>query len=285
MSIIPEYFLNATVSIGVQDDKDVRWIGTGFFTIRNVGERGIGRPYLVTNKHVVEGSQLIILRMVDQANGSVINVPASLYEEGRPQYLTHPDPSIDIAVLPLNAEFITQNSLAYFAFDIDADSMCSTELKDEGFDEGSLVYMLGFPLGLVNEGSSMPICRMGCVARIDDYQVSETGNYLIDIQNFPGNSGSPVVSRPEIVSIGETKALPRCVLVGITHSYIPYRVPLVDLQTGRTVEIREENSGLANVHPVEYIQQIIDQVQNKYEGGVSAEELRDNVPPDIPSDL
>ena len=261
MAIIPESYLNATVAIGVADGDVTSWIGTGFFVIRNLGEYGVGRPYLITNKHVFAGKHIVILRMTNQLTGELVNVPASLVDGEKSLYLVHPDPNIDVAVLPLNADFITGNNLAYSAFDIDCDAATSDQLRREGFDEGSFIYMLGFPLGLVNYRSLTPVCRMGCVSRIDQFQVAETGNYLIDMQNFPGNSGSPVVSRPELLSVGETKALPKSLLVGIVHSYIPYRVPLVDMQTGRTVEVREENSGLANVHPVEYIQQIISQVQ------------------------
>lgn len=262
MSIIPDHFLNATVAIGVKADDVTRWIGTGFFVIRNTGVYGVGKPYLVSNRHVFEGKTSVVLRMINQEANSLLEVPASVSENGQPQYLMHPNPNIDIAVLPLNSEFITSNNIAYYAFDIDCDASDSVQLRSNGFNEGSLIYMLGFPLGLVNEGSLTPICRMGCVSRIDESQISETGNYLIDIQNFPGNSGSPIVSRPEVLSIGETKSLPKSLLAGIVHSYIPYQVPLVDAQTGRTVEIREENSGLANVHPVECIREIISQVQS-----------------------
>lgn len=50
-------------------------------------------------------------------------------------------------------------------------------------------------------------------------------------------------------------------LVGIIHSYIPYRENLINSQTGQVVEIKSENSGIANVHPVEYIRDIIDTIQ------------------------
>ena len=99
---------------------------------------------------------------------------------------------------------------------------------------------------------------MGCIARISKEQVQEQHNILVDIQNFPGNSGSPIINRPEIVSIQGTKNLDRSVLIGIIHSYIPYEETLINSQTGRFVEVKSENSGLAYVHPVEYIREIID---------------------------
>lgn len=89
-------------------------------------------------------------------------------------------------------------------------------------------------------------------------QITATHNILIDIQNFPGNSGSPVVLRPETISIEGTQALPKSVLIGIVHSYIPYQEQLINQQTGNVVEIRSEKSGLAMMHPVEYIREIIE---------------------------
>ena len=113
-------------------------------------------------------------------------------------------------------------------------------------------------MGLVNNNSGVPICRLGCIARMSEDQIKDSGNMLVDIQNFPGNSGSPIVLRPEALSIQGTKALDRSVLVGIIHSYIPYEETLINSQTKRPVEIRSENSGIANAHPVEYIREIID---------------------------
>ena len=94
-------------------------------------------------------------------------------------------------------------------------------------------------------------------------QIAESFNILVDIQNFPGNSGSPIITRPELMAIEGTKSLSRSVLLGIVHSYIPYRESLVNMQTQEIVEIRSENSGLAKVHPVEYILELIDAIQPK----------------------
>ena len=115
--------------------------------------------------------------------------------------------------------------------------------------QGSLVHMLGFPMGLVNNSSRMPICRLGCIARISEAQIKETHNLIVDIQNFPGNSGSPIITRPEFVAIEGTKTFNKSILLGIVHAYIPYSEQLINGQTKQVVEIRTENSGLALVHP------------------------------------
>ena len=86
----------------------------------------------------------------------------------------------------------------------------------------------------------------------------------MDIQNFPGNSGSPIISCPDSVSIGKTKKITKCALIGIVHSYIPYRENLINVQTNEVVEVRTENSGLALAHPIEFLEEIIATIVDSY---------------------
>ena len=79
-------------------------------------------------------------------------------------------------------------------------------------------------------------------------EISESYDVLFDIQNFPGNSGSPIVSKPDFIGIQGTKILDRCVLIGIIHAYLPYRESLINSQTKEIVEVRSKNSGLALIN-------------------------------------
>jgi len=262
MAIIPKPFMDAVVSLGVRNSQQqISWIGTGFFVGRKVGNNGNVRPYLITNKHVVERKDQLFFRMKEQSGSlKVVSCPIE-NKDGSTSVLYHQNPNIDIAVIALDAKIINDNNLLFPSFDIDTAAMDSKELRENGVDEGTLIHMLGFPMRLVNVDSGLPICRLGCIARMSEAQIEENHNILVDIQNFPGNSGSPVVIRPEQISIEGTKALDRCVLAGIIHSYISYEKSFVNSQTGKKVEIRSENSGLALMHPVEYIREIIDRVQ------------------------
>ena len=258
MAIIPEFYLNAVTSIGIRNGDDVSWISTGFFVTRILNTEGQIFPMLVTNKHVLENKCGIVLRLKPKDSNTLKYVDVNLYENGKALYHVHQ--KADIAVLPLNVEFLTHNDIDFAAFDIDEHAMTSEELRYEGVDEGTLIHMLGFPLGLVNSNDNLPICRLGCIARISTTQILESYNILADIQNFPGNSGSPIVTRPEIVSITGTKSLDKSILVGIVHSYIPYTESLINIQTGQIVEKRSENSGIALIHPVEFIREVVDEI-------------------------
>ena len=260
MAIIPEFFINSVTSIGIRNGAGISWIGTGFFIVRMLDVEGNARPMLVTNKHVLANKCGIVLRLKKRDSSTLDIVDAALYEKGVKLYYEHPNTNVDIAVLPLNGKFITDNNIDFAAFDIDKHAMTSEELRHEGVDEGTLIHMLGFPMGLVNINDNLPICRLGCIARISVAQILESYNILADIQNFPGNSGSPIVTRPEIVSIEGTKSLNKSVLVGIVHSYIPYRENLINSQTQQVVEIRSENSGIALIHPVEFIREVVDEI-------------------------
>ena len=185
-----------------------------------------------------------------------------LEENGKLLYSTHDDEKIDIAVVLINGRFLTENNLLFSAFNTKEHLLKSSELKNLGVDEGSYVYMLGFPMGLVNIDSNTPICRGGCIARIDENEINSTKQFLLDIQNFPGNSGSPIITKPEIISIGNS-AFNKSVLIGIVLGYKPYEEKLINAQTKKIVEIRSENSGIAVVNPAEFILQVIEKELNR----------------------
>lgn len=269
MSIIPNFYLNSVVSIGILPNpanvNNITWIGTGFFVGRSIeGQEGQVVPFLVSNKHVFKGNNAVVIRMKkkDSEELEVLNVTLK-NADGSLNYTVHEMADVDIAVLQLSAQVINDHNLNFCCFDIDNLSMTSEELRKNGADVGTIIYMLGYPLGLVNVSSNLPVCRMGCISRMSETQLKEQHNILVDIQNFPGNSGSPIIIRPETTHLEGTPVLGKSVLAGIVHEYFPYRETLINSQTKEIVEIRSENSGLANVHPVEYIRDIIDKIYPK----------------------
>jgi hypothetical protein len=82
-------------------------------------------------------------------------------------------------------------------------------------------------------------------------------SFLLDSFVFPGNSGGPVVLKPEFLSIQGTKAVSQAYFIGVVTSYQTYQEAAVSPQTKRTRVIFEENSGLAEVLPPDYIEETI----------------------------
>lgn len=272
MALIPKSHMDSVVSIGYKVQNALKWIGTGFIVAKAMNSERVWL-YLVTNKHVVEGQNSVWIRLHNDVQNTDDEIEVPLVENGIVMYSVHPNKDVDIAAIQLNGQYLMSNKFSTGYIDIDNGAMSSDELRSNGVSEGNLAYMLGYPMGLVNVSSKSPICRMGCIARMSKEQIDESNNILMDIQNFPGNSGSPVVIKPELISIEGTQNLPRCVLIGIIHSYIPYRDVLISQQTGERVEIRTENSGIANMHPVELIREVVYMEYHKKNKKIEVEEV------------
>lgn len=127
-----------------------------------------------------------------------------------------------------------------------------------GITEGDGVYVLGFPMGIVGKERNFVVVRQGSIARIRDVLASSSKEFLVDAFVFPGNSGGPVVVKPEITSIQGTKSLKAAYLIGMVKSYIPYQDAAYSKQTNRPRIIFEENSGLAEVVPVDSVRETIE---------------------------
>jgi hypothetical protein len=108
-------------------------------------------------------------------------------------------------------------------------------------------------MGLVSLDRQHVILRNGAIARIRDLYENTSSDYIVDALVFPGNSGGPVILKPELISIEGTKSNPRAGLIGVIKSYIPYQDIAVSQQTGRPRIIFEDNSGLSLVEPTDYI--------------------------------
>ena len=88
---------------------------------------------------------------------------------------------------------------------------------------------------------------------------------LIDSFIFPGNSGGPVVTKPEQIRITNTQSIMSSLLIGMVSSYIPYEEVAISEQTGKRRMVFQENSGLAVVVPIDVIQETVDHALSKSE--------------------
>lgn len=278
MAIIPSFFMDAVVALGVElPDKRKYWMGTGFL----VGRKEENDPtqstvYIITNKHVIRNQNLLYVRFNNQGESGVKDLPMGLFDaNGSPIYSEHPLKNVDVVAIQIIPQVILDNKLSLSFFDLQRHSLDLAQMKATGVDEGSLVYSLGFPMNLVNNSVKAPICRLGCISRVADAFVdpNTAEQFLVDAQVFPGNSGGPIVSRPEHISIEGTPHNSSANLIGILSAYIPYRETLYSRQTGLDRMIQEENSGLTIVHPVDRIKEVVEMEWNRVEA------LRAALPP------
>ena len=263
MALIPPVYLDCVVAIGADDDEEAkRWIASGFFYGHYLQTAANGkkeyRIYLVTNRHVFEDLSLAYLRCNPQ-----VNQPAKEYKlelkdmTGALRWMTHPNKKIDIAAISINYNLLEEQGMQVNFFRSDEHVASIGKMNELGITEGDFAYVLGFPMGLVGEQRNTVIVRSGTIARVRDTLAKANHSFLVDALIFPGNSGGPVVLKPEILSIEGTKPVGNAYLIGIVYSYLLYKDVAYSLQTKQPRVVFEENSGLSQVHPVDFIQETI----------------------------
>ncbi len=263
MALIPMQFFDAAVAIGFADTSGAtNYAATGFLYGQPVdgepNQQKVYRVLLITNRHVFEQQEKATLRFNMLADEPAREYTLSLRDQfGRPAWFAHPDPKIDLAVAcPLITKLRAEGiRFSYFREDSDASGVDAC--KAAGVSEGDGIFVLGFPMGDVGVEQNFVIVRHGTIARIRDALARKSAEFVLDSFIFPGNSGGPVVTRPETAAAEILGPPLDCQLIGVVKSYTPYKDIAVSLQTGHTRVVFEENSGLSQAHPVDFIKDII----------------------------
>ncbi|MFF5305916.1 serine protease [Streptomyces sp. NPDC013161] len=168
--------------------------GTGF--IYTLQGNDFGLPLLVTNKHVIEGASQCHVRF-SRLNASgdgpdLTSRPVDVIYQGI-QWTGHPDPDIDIAVLPLAQTFmnIQERGDRIFHKSIGPD-LCPNEAQLADLDAVEPITFVGYPNGLYDSVHNTPIVRQGVTATPIELDYEGKPIFLVDASVFPGSSGSPV---------------------------------------------------------------------------------------------
>lgn len=278
MALIPPNFLKTVVGIGVGDDPSDRvWVGTGF--LYGLYESKADETYnnyivfLITNEHVLRGKKKVWLRFNDTTGKGSKDIPIILIaKNGKKLWSQHSQS--DVAAFFINVNILQKEGLSFHFFRSDIDTARTKDLQSQGTFEGDGVFLLGYPLGLIGGNRQYAICRTGCIARIQDLYEGSNITLLIDAFVFPGNSGGPVLKQPELISIKGTKNNPRCLLIGLVSSYVPYQDIAISNQTQRPRIIFEENTGLTNVIPVDYIEKTTKNAKRRLKNRIASARWR-----------
>ncbi len=255
MALIPPFFSDCVVAIGTDDDAGERhWIASGFlYGVPMATHAREYQVYLVTNRHVLANLDDAYLRCNPQADKPAREFHLTLFDEDKPLWFVHPDAEVDIAAMPINFDLLVESGMQVAYFQADQHSATIDDLNALGVTEGDFAYVLGFPMGLVGQHRNTVIVRGGTLARIRDLLARTSKVFLVDAFVFPGNSGGPVILKPEAIAIEGTKPQLVPYLIGIVQAYVPYDDVAFSAQTGRPRVIFEENTGLAAAHPVDFI--------------------------------
>lgn len=255
MALIPPFFSDCVVAIGMDDDTGKRhWIASGFLYGVSTETRARDyQVYLVTNRHVLMNLDDAYLRCNPQADKPAREFHLTLFDGDRPLWFVHPDDNIDIAAMPINFDLLVESGMQVAYFQADQHSATIDAMNALGVTEGDFAYVLGFPMGLVGQHRNAVIVRGGTLARVRDLLARTSPVFLVDAFVFPGNSGGPVILKPEAIAIEGTQPQLVPYLIGIVQAYVPYDDVAISAQTGRPRVVFEENTGLAAAHPVDFI--------------------------------
>lgn len=266
MALVPPHYLNCVVAIGLpMEEEEPRWTASGFlygdFVRALEGDQKEYHVFLVSNRHVFEEKREVLLRFNPQAGQ-----PARIYhldlidESGTLRWHPHSEHDIDIGIVPMNVGLLREHEIQFSYFQSDHNVATLDKLAELEVSEGDFAYTLGFPMGLVGGERNYVIVRHGTIARIEDAISRTSSEFLLDTLIYPGNSGGPVVIKPEAMAITGTKPVQRAYLIGVVKSFVPYQDIAVSIQTDRPRVIFEENSGLAAVIPLDFVQEVVNEV-------------------------
>ena len=255
MSLIPRYFLDTVAALGAPaaaGGDDVRYFATAFVFGYPVSPSTKPVSYwifVVTNRHVVEGQGQRWIRFHAPAGKRPKVLPIPRGPRHLP-WVLHPDPDIDLAVLPTAAIQIPDGFSPDRFLTLRPHTVTIDDLRSSEFSEGNELFILGFPMGIAGTDQNDVIVRHGIVARIQDWYDGRSKDFLIDSSIYPGNSGGPVILKPVIWG---TPRFTKPKVLGLVSAYLPYQDVARSEQTGLIRLISEENSGLAKVVPMDAV--------------------------------
>lgn len=190
---LAENLLYSTVKLTAYKSRVAISTGTGFF-MQFAMQGGQYVPAIVTNKHVVAGSDQItaICHFADgdQPSGRFVSCGISI---AHGSYISHPDDEVDLCALPIGS-IMEQANVAGTPLFL---RMLDFDIVPKGddwnyFDAIEEVTMIGCPNGISDIVNNLPIVRHGITASSIAKRYNGKEEFMVDMACFPGSSGSPV---------------------------------------------------------------------------------------------
>lgn len=190
-----EQLLFTTVRIETETESPRRrGAGTAFIFSYTQGEKQF--LFLVTNKHVVQGTSVgrffFNLRKGDEpVLGNRFDIEMDAFAQ---RWYGHSNSNIDVAIMPLVpilSEIEKRDKQVYFRAIThelipDDEQMSSLDAIEE-------IVFIGYPNGIFDSVNLMPVVRRGTTASHPQIDYDGQPMFLIDASVFPGSSGSPVL--------------------------------------------------------------------------------------------
>jgi hypothetical protein len=227
----------ATIALGDGEPQEIRSSGTGFLYHAPITE-SMHVAFVVTNKHVVANGSRVTIRfmaadpsepdkpLLGHVRNHVVTDPAT-------EFIGHPDPLVDVAVLTVGPFLNTMNQIGTPVFSRAlTDTHAADNEKMDSLDALEQVTFFGYPNGLYDSVNFLPIARRGYTASPLSVDYEGKPMFLIDASVFPGSSGSPVliaeagsfVSRRTGLMVGN-----RILLLGVLAAVYQRTIPVLEV--------------------------------------------------------
>jgi hypothetical protein len=190
----------STVCLEGSDKQGAYSAGTGFVLSHEFPDYG-EEIFIVTNKHVVaplEKAKLCFTRRVGQQPVIGHTFAFDCQAGFGSAFHGHPDPGVDIALLPVSYLLKNATSVDRDAFVMSTSTRSIPSKEDwEDLDAILPVLFVGYPNGMYDKTNMTPIVRRGISATPVQLDYDGEPVFLIDASVFPGSSGSPVFTFSE----------------------------------------------------------------------------------------
>jgi len=225
-----DFIVNSTIKLETHKirtengkSSDYTVSGTGFFF--EFSYEGSSVPVIVTNAHVIDSLNSIVFYFKQKSNdGKPLynSIERVHLEKEDLKWIRHPDPKVDLAVLPLTPmvrQFQAKHNkqlffAAYEEKHIPNDSVTNSLSAIEE------ILMVGYPHGIRDIYNDLPVVRRGITATPFNFDYNSKKEFLCDLSVSPGSSGSPVlVFNPSSFTdkYGKLYMKSRFLFLGISH--------------------------------------------------------------------
>lgn len=190
---IAEQMLYSTIKITALRGGVASSTGTGFY-FRFVENKGTCVPAIITNKHVVDGCDSIMMKCHlangDKPSGDHVDCTIPISEK---TVIRHPDPTVDLCAVLFGGILskVSEAKRNIFWVGLDSD-LIPAEGDWQYFDAIEEVTMIGCPNGISDQFNNLPITRKGNTASSLAKNYNGKNEFMVDMACFPGSSGSPV---------------------------------------------------------------------------------------------
>lgn len=248
-------FLETVVSLEGRNWDTMRYYrAAGFFCrARSSLKPSRERLFLVTNVHLLtqdfEGLE-VLFRGRDGTNPVEYSV-TSRTDAGPDTWYV--DRRHDLAVLPLDVQCLPQEQIRYLSFDLDAEALTIRDLWRRGISEGAEGLLIGFAPARQYPRAEAPLVRSAIVAGIPK-RARPNRLFLMEGIGLSGNSGSPVILKPDSRTRGvlDTKAMG--MLIGVSsHGGSPATIVRADEERIEALE----GIGVLQVVPVDVLRRLV----------------------------